>query len=81
MITNYQVGDKVTITNKALRNIINANKSIKAFPSDNFVDICKSLVNVPGKVTKKFPPGYEVNVTFQTGITIQLKDHWIEKIV
>jgi hypothetical protein len=34
-----------------------------------------------GTVTRKFPPGYEVNVTFDDGTILQVKDHWIESAV
>jgi hypothetical protein len=35
---------------------------------------------IHGTVTQKFPPGYEVNVTFDDGTILQVKDHWIEQM-
>ena len=83
MITNWNVGDRVKITRKSFQNIENGNRSIHAFPCDSFVAAAKQLMefDIEGVVSMKFPPGYEVNVNFQNGVVLQLKDHWIEKAI
>lgn len=80
--TVWNVGDRVKITLKSFENIKNSNRSIFAFPSDAYVAQAAVLMlnDIQGTVSKKFPPGYEVNVTFDNGMILQVKDHWIEGV-
>lgn len=82
MITNWNINNRVRITKKSWENIKNGNRSIHCYPSDSFVSITYVLMKneIRGNVSKKFTPGYEVNVTFDNGIILQVKDHWIESV-
>ena len=71
------VGTKVAITEETLQTIINSSKSILVYPSQSFVDLCKSLVGVTGTVTRDFLPGYDINVTFNEK-TLHMKDTWVQ---
>ena len=79
MITNWQVGQRVKISKESWLNIRNSNRSILCYPCDSFVNTAYGLMKdeILGTVSMKFPPGYEVNVTFDNGIILQVKDHWI----
>lgn len=78
--THHELGTKVVITDDALQNIVNGNRSIHAIPSDSYVAKARELHRrrLVGEVTRQFLPGYEVNVTFSDGQTLQMKDHWFE---
>lgn len=82
-ITIWDINDRVRISKETWLNIRNGNRSIHAYPCDSFVNLCYRLMKdeVKGTVTRKFPPGYEVNVTFDDGTILQVKDHWIESVV
>lgn len=79
MITEYKKGDRVKISVESFQNIKNGNRSIHAFPCDSFVKSCFALMvdGVSGIVARRFLPGYEVNVQFDNGVILQMKDHWI----
>jgi len=79
MITSYTNGDLVHITENSFKTIENASKSVLVFPSASFVKLCKSLIGMEGIVTRRFLPGYEINVTFSNGQILQMKDNWVEK--
>jgi hypothetical protein len=78
-ITNWNVGDRVKISKESWLNIRNSSRSILAYPDDHYTHLAYDLMcyQVQGTVTMKFPPGYEVNVTFDDGLILQVKDHWI----
>lgn len=80
MPTDFNIGDKVKITPKSYGRICDGNRSILHFPNDKFVRIASSLINQEGTVTRRFRPGYEMNVTFPDGQILQMKDHWIEAV-
>ena len=79
MITIWNVGDRVKISKESWLNIRNSSRSILAYPDDHYTNLAYDLMinEVQGTVTMKFPPGYEVNVTFDNGLILQVKDHWI----
>jgi hypothetical protein len=79
-ITKWEVGDRAKITKRSWEFIRNGNRSILAFPDDQFVNMAYVLMTneTPGTVTERFDPGYEVNVTFDDGTILQMKDHWID---
>jgi len=83
MITEWNVNDRVVITETSWLNIRNGNRSIHCYPCDSYVTTAYRLMTnqTSGTVTRKFPPGYEVNVTFDDGTILQVKDHWIESAV
>lgn len=83
MITKWQVGDRVVITSDSFRNIHDSGRSILAFPSDSYIAKAASIMlsGIQGTVSRTFPPGYEVNVEFDNGVILQVKDHWIERVV
>jgi hypothetical protein len=78
-ITDYNVGDRVTITAASLKNIENGNRSIHAHPCDSFVATARILVGTRGTVTHRFRPGYEMTVAFDNGTNMHMKDHWVER--
>lgn len=82
-ITIWDLNDRVRITKEAWLTILASNRSILCYPSDSYVNLCYRLMKneIHGTVTMKFPPGYEVNVTFDDGTILQVKDHWIESVV
>lgn len=79
MITNWQVGQRVRISKESWLNIRNSNRSVHCYPCDSYVNIAYGLMKneTLGTVSMKFPPGYEVNVTFDNDTVLQVKDHWI----
>ena len=79
-ITRWNLNDRVIITKEAWLNIRNSSRSILFYPDDKYTNIAYRLMKeeIPGTVTMQFPPGYEVNVTFDDGTILQVKDHWIE---
>ena len=81
MITDWQVGERVKITKESWLNIRNGNRSIHCFPCDSYVNTAYGLMKneTEGTVSMKFPPGYEVNVTFDNGTILQVNDHWIDR--
>ncbi len=83
MITEWNVNDRVRITNVTFQNIWNSSRSIFHFPDSRFVSIAERLMKngIKGTVTTRWFPGYEVNVTFDDGTILQVKDHWIESVV
>lgn len=82
MITEWKIGDRVRISKESYKNILNANRSIHAYPSDNYVATAYGLMKneVLGTVTMQFKPGYEVNVEFDNKQILQVKDNWIERV-
>ncbi len=78
----WKVGDRVKISPQSLQIIENANRSIKAYPSDSYVKKARylSAFEVEGVVERRFAPGYEVNVEFDNGVILQVKDNWIEEV-
>lgn len=83
MPTEYQIGDRVQISVESFQNIKNGNRSLLAFPADSYVRICFELMasRTLGTVECRWFPGYEVNVKFDNGQILQMKDHWIEKVL
>ena len=79
-ITSWAIGDKVKITKRSWEHIRNSNRSILAYPDDNFCLVAHRLMTkrTRGFVTERFYPGYDVNVLFKDGTTLQMKSHWIE---
>lgn len=91
MIRDYQEGAKVMITKETFKHILNNSKSIKAYPSDGYLEEAKKMIGYEGTVTLRFKPGYEFNVewnfpyeredgTIQHVTILQVKDHWVEPI-
>lgn len=80
MITDFNVGDKVKITPKSYGRMCNGNRSVLHHPCDDFIRKVESLINVEGTVTRRFRPGYEMNVTFPDGRIFHMKDHWVEAV-
>lgn len=79
LVTNYSVGQRIILTKDNWLTIRHSNRSIHAYPDDNYVNIVYQLMtnSVAGTVTKRFTPGYEFNVTFDNGQVLQMKDHWV----
>ena len=74
-------GTKVQITKASFANIASGNRSIKVFPSSDFVNRINKYIGQVGIITLTFLPSYEVNVTFPDGQTFQVKDSWIEDFI
>jgi hypothetical protein len=81
-IIDYKVGDRVRITKESWLIIRNGNRSIHAYPSDSYVADTYHLMThaVVGTVTHRFPPGYEMTVTFDNGVAFHMKDNWVEPV-
>lgn len=77
MITDWQVGDKVMVSQESFKHIENGNRSLYHYPDDNYLKIARNCIGIFGVVERKFSPGYEVNVQFGNGTILQVKDHWI----
>lgn len=77
MPVHHPVGTIVTITKETFQHIWNGNRSILCHPSDSFVEKCRNLIGKRGEVTRQFLPGYEINVTFENGEILHMKDHWV----
>lgn len=76
---DYKVGQRVIISKENWQNIRNNNRSIHAYPDDEFVNRAYVLMTnqVGGTVTHRFPPGYECTVSFDNGVNLHMKDNWI----
>jgi len=79
-IKDWEIGDRVKITKKSLKNIVNGNKSIVVYPSDIYVVSAIKLEaeSVSGTITHRFPPGYEATVEFDNGRILHIKDNYVE---
>ena len=75
-----QVGDEVTITDKNLQTVIDGNRSIKVYPSDNYVKKFKNYLNKNGKITYIFSGGYQATVEFEDGQDFHVKSNYVTKI-
>lgn len=77
--TNYMVGQRIIITQKNFETVHNSNRSIHAYPSDNYVNIVHGLMakKVAGTVANRFEPGFEFIVEFDNGQVLQMKDNWV----
>jgi hypothetical protein len=91
MPKDYQVGDKVVITDETLEVMKSLSRSIKAFPSATFISLAESCKGLVGTVTRRFRPGFEFNVTFdrpwirgdgetQEVTIMQMKDNWVTEV-
>lgn len=87
-IYDFDEGAKVKVTIETFQNILNSYKST-GFPNLKFCNLVKSLIDIKGTVTKRFRPGYEMNVewdvpykredgTMQDVTILQMKDHWVK---
>lgn len=83
MITEWNLNERVKITKESWLHIRNSSRSVLCYPDDRYVAIAYRLMTheIKGSVSMKFQPGYEVNVTFDDGTILQVKDHWIEAVV
>lgn len=79
MPRRYALGDRVVITRASLQRIADGHQSIHAYPCDRYLAVATGLLGKAGIVTRLFPPGYEVNVTWGEEI-LQVKDHWVEPL-
>lgn len=81
-IVNWEIGDRVKITKRTIKNIVNGNRSIKAYPCDSYVvqAIKLEAEGVEGTITHRFPPGYEATVSFDNGLALHIKDNYVDLI-
>lgn len=80
MINDFNVGDRIQITPKSLTVIKNCNRSCTVHPCDSFVQLAENNVGIPGTVTHRFRPGYEMTVRLDNGQGFHMKDNWVERI-
>ena len=80
IITKWPLNNRVRISKTCWEYIRNRNRST-AIPSDSFVTLTYGLMKncIIGTITMTFPPDFEVNVTFDNGVILQMQDHWIEQ--
>jgi hypothetical protein len=78
-VIRFRVGDTFTVTQKSWQNCDNNARSIKAYPSFDFVAKLKTYIGKEGKVTHAFPPGYTFTGEFEDGKAFHLQDNWVEK--
>lgn len=76
----YELNSRVKLTEKSFQNILNGNKSIKAFPCDSYLNKIKKYINQEATVTHIFRPSYEITIRFNDGQHFHTKDDYIEKI-
>jgi hypothetical protein len=79
MVTDYKVGDRVVITEATLKVMWNGNRSIKAYPCGSYIQLAKANVGIPGTVTHRFRPGYEMTVELDNGQRFHMKDNYVER--
>lgn len=90
MPIDYEIGEKVVITDKTLKTMKAQNRSILAHPCDTFIELAESCKGLIGTVTARFHPGFEMNVEFdrpyirddghtQKVTIMQMKDNWVER--
>lgn len=78
MITRFEVGDKVILTEDNLKTIKNGNRSILCYPSDSYIKKIEKYLGKSGVITHTFKPGYEVTVRFNEE-SFHAKDNYITK--
>jgi predicted RNA methylase len=75
-------GDNVFLTRKSFKIICNSNRSIHAYPSDDYINKIKKHIGAIGKVTHTFLPSYNITVEFNHGShdaeAFHMKDNWVE---
>lgn len=74
---NFNVGDKVYISQENLKIMKRSNRSLW-IPSDSFIQKIENFVGDKiGVVTHRFPPGYEMTVAFSGGNLFHMKNIWV----
>ncbi|OAD82909.1 hypothetical protein ATN89_17660 [Comamonas thiooxydans] len=79
---NFQVGERITITEEDVRIMGNSNRSSAhpGFPSDDYIKRISRFVGKVGRVTHRFAPGYEMTIEFADGdesFFFHAKDSWV----
>jgi len=76
------VGTRVVLSEAALKNIENGNRSIKHYPSDSFVAKCREICALGdvGTITHIFPPGYDVSIRFDSGDAFHMSPGFFEVV-
>jgi hypothetical protein len=78
--THRPTGTKVVLTRRAFNNAVAGNRSIKAYPSDEFLTRLEKYVGMEGVVTHDFTPSYERTIRFGND-HFHMKDHWVETLM
>lgn len=75
------VNERVRISKETWLLILSENRTL-GVPDDDTVGTTYRLMKseIHGTVTMKFPPGYEVNVSFDDGTILQVKDYFLESV-
>lgn len=78
----WKLGDRVIISPDTYARIVALSESTGYYPCDSWTSTASRLMvdGVAGTVDRLFPPWYEVNVAFDNGVVLQVKDHWIEEL-
>lgn len=81
-VTDYDVNDKVRLTEASLAIVHNSNRSTATagYPSSDFIRKLSVYLGKEGVVTHRFRPGYEMTVQFEdcNNGRFHLKDNWVE---
>lgn len=79
-IKDLEVGEKIVITEECLERMRSHSRQAAhpGYPSDSFLAKAKECVGVPGVVTHRFTPGYELTGKFGDQY-LHLKDNWVER--
>ena len=75
-----KIGDKVILSFVSFQNILDGNHSIKAYPSDSYVEKIRNYIGAIGEVTHTWDIGFDATIQFdgKNGQSFHMKDHWVE---
>ena len=74
------VGTPVILSRKSFGVLVNGNKSIKVYPSSDYVAKIEKYIGQPAVVTDDFSPSYERTIRFDDGQHFHVKDNWVESL-
>ena len=74
---HWKIGDKVKIN---LQTIKDGSKSIKVYPSEEFVNRISKFKDYIGVVSHTFAPSYDATVTFEGYHSFHVKGNWIKTV-
>lgn len=77
----YEVGDRVVITEATMEGMRakSRNRTASGWIADQFIEKVEKLVDIEGKVTQTFPPGYQMVVEID-GQLFSMRDDFVEPV-
>lgn len=73
----YKVGEHCTLTEENFNVIQSANRSIKCYPSDSYVQAISRYVGQTATITHVFSDGYEFSMKFDDGHSFHAKSNYV----